>query len=340
MVQQFKGRAGRYAILFVLGLAAGFGIHDWLSPGPGTVDGLPAMAEAASAQGEQPTSAHYVCPMHPDVVSDKPGNCPKCGMTLVPRKAEAMDAALSHAEADASAVSVPGGMVSQLGVRTAKVQRGRLERRLDAFGAYFEITAQPFRGTVQSIDPGAKNLVLAQVFEGEAKLVRVGQEAEVRFTGLAPRVWKGRVESVDPQINQGTHTLQFRVAVDVEPGTVMPGTSARVRLAVDPVENVLLVPREAVIATARADRVVVALDGGRFEPREVVAEDPGEPQVIIRSGLTEGDRVVVSGQFLLDSEASLQAGLRRLGPGTGTDTDTDTGEADDTPSDRVLGEAR
>jgi len=81
---------------------------------------------------------------------------------------------------------------------------------------------------------------------------------------------------------------------------------------VDPVEDVLLVPREAVILTGKGARVVLARDSGRFEARAVDAEDLGGDEIVIRSGLDEGDLVVVSAQFLLDSEANLQAGLRRL----------------------------
>ena len=58
--------------------------------------------------------------------------------------------------------------------------------------------------------------------------------------------------------------------------------------------------------------MILALGGGRFQPREVEAEDLGEDEIVIRSGLREGEQVVVSAQFLLDSEANLQAGLKRL----------------------------
>jgi Cu(I)/Ag(I) efflux system membrane fusion protein len=58
--------------------------------------------------------------------------------------------------------------------------------------------------------------------------------------------------------------------------------------------------------------VILAQGEGRFQPRRVEAEDLGEDEIVIRSGLQEGDQVVVSAQFLLDSEANLQAGLRRL----------------------------
>jgi hypothetical protein len=91
--------------------------------------------------------------------------------------------------------------------------------------------------------------------------------------------------------------------------------SALVVVEAEPLADVLLVPREAVILTGKGARVVVAQDGGRFQQRQVQAEDLGEDEMVIHSGLEEGERVVVSAQFLLDSEANLQAGLSRLSGG-------------------------
>jgi hypothetical protein len=303
-------RLAPFLILFALGVGAGIIAHAWWATPPTEPDaGRPA---ADSGLGPRHTAVRYVCPMHPEVVRDAPGACPICGMDLVPRAPSPEDGRAKE-HTGVPALALAPGITNRLGVRTAKVQRGSLQRWLDAFGTYFEVTAQGFRGAVDSTDLGAKDLVLAQVFEGEAPLLRVGQEAEVRFTGLGPRLWRGTVESLDPQVNQGTHTLQFRVAVDLEGAAVKPGTSARVRVAVDAIKDVLLVPRDALIATARADRVILARGDGRFEPKEVMAENLGEGQIIIRAGLAEGDEVVVSGQFLIDSESSLQAGLSRLG---------------------------
>jgi Cu(I)/Ag(I) efflux system membrane fusion protein len=154
-------------------------------------------------------------------------------------------------------------------------------------------------------------VVLAQVPERNALFVQPGQTAWVRLPSLGAEAWKGTVESVDPQVNQAARTLQFRVSME-QALNVKPGMVARVTVAIDPVPDALLVPRDAVIATSRSSRVVVALGAGRFTPRKVVTEDVGDDEVIIRSGLNEGDEVVVSGQFLLDSEANLQAGLQRL----------------------------
>jgi Cu(I)/Ag(I) efflux system membrane fusion protein len=78
---------------------------------------------------------------------------------------------------------------------------------------------------------------------------------------------------------------------------------------------VLSVSREAVIRTGHGDRVVLALGDGRFQPRAVVVGLEGGERVEVLSGLAEGDVVVASAQFLLDSEANLRAGLQRLAGG-------------------------
>lgn len=247
--------------------------------------------------------------MHPQVVSTEQGRCPICGMDLVAREAEDAEADPQVA-ADAEevpAISVPDGVVNQLGVRTAAVRRGTLDLEVQGFGAFARST-------------GASTLlVVAQVFEREAPLLRQGQAARVRLPSLGSREWGGTVTSIETQINPSTHTLQFRVSVDAEGAQVPAGATAMVSVTVDTVADVLLVPREAVIVTGKGTRVVVAQGGGRFQPRAVAAEDFGGEELVIRAGLEEGEPVVVSAQFLLDSEANLQAGLKRLSGGrTGT----------------------
>lgn len=270
-----------------------------------------------AAQHQHPT---YVCPMHPQVVSAQTGRCPICGMDLVLRNREAVEPMGSDNDAAVS-VRVPSAVVNQLGVRTATVRRGTLARQVEGFGSFLGIASRGFRPANRASDPNlgdpgaAPSMLVAQVFERDAPRVHLGQTARVRFPYLGAKAWTGTVSTVETQVNPNTRTLQFRVSVDLEGASVPGGITALVTLEVDPVTDVLLVPREAVILTGKGAHVILAKGEGRFQPREVEAEDLGGDEMVIRSGLQEGDQVVVSAQFLLDSEASLRAGLSRLAGG-------------------------
>ena len=290
----------------------------------------PAEEEIVPAQtaDQEHGSTTYVCPMHPQVMSEEPGKCPICGMDLVEKKSQggmphshSHDTSHAHMQMESvPTITVPTAVVNQLGVRTAPVVRGTLQRQVEGFGIFVRSTVQGYRSSyhgspAKANDPSISTsalLVQGQVFERQAPLLHIGQTVKVHVPGMGSKEWEGKLIGLESQVNQTTHTQVFHVSVAPDAASVPPGMNANLLVEVEPIRNALLVPREAVIVTGKGARVIVALGDGRFQQRRVDAEDFGEEQIVVRSGLQDGERVVTSAQFLLDSEANLQAGLQRL----------------------------
>ncbi|MCO6414500.1 MAG: efflux RND transporter periplasmic adaptor subunit [Thiogranum sp.] len=166
--------------------------------------------------------------------------------------------------------------------------------------------------------------LLVDVFERHADWVAEGQPAEVRMSYLPGKVWEGKVEFVYPTVDPKTRTLRARLLFDNADAALKPDMYADVRVFAGPEHDVLSVPREALIRTGESERVIIALGDGKFSAREVVAGIESGDWVEIISGIKEGDNVVTSGQFLIDSEASLKASFNRMG------SDDIQGESDTT----------
>jgi len=154
--------------------------------------------------------------------------------------------------------------------------------------------------------------LLAEVFEKQADWIREGQPAEVTLAYLPGRVWEGKVEYVYPSLNQKTRTLKVRLRFDNPDESLKPNMFADVTIFSGPREDIIVIPRAALIRTGREERVILALGEGRFQPRSVVAGMESGDWVEIKHGLDAGENVVTSGQFLIDSEASLKASLQRM----------------------------
>ena len=154
--------------------------------------------------------------------------------------------------------------------------------------------------------------VEAEVFERQAPLVKVGLPVTISLDYLPGRQWRGRVDYVYPSLDEKNRTLRVRLRFANEDRTLKPNMFAQVEIEADPVEDALVVPREAVIRTGGEDRVVLALGQGRFRSTAVKLGRVGERDAEILEGLVAGDTVVVSAQFLLDSESSKRADLMRM----------------------------
>ena len=156
--------------------------------------------------------------------------------------------------------------------------------------------------------------LLVEVFERQAGWVKTGQVAEVRIRALPDRAWSGKVEYIYPDLDPTTRTLRARLRLDNSERLLMPNMYAHVDIHGEPRKEVLTIPHEALIHGAGMTRVVISLGNGRFEVREIRTGMESDDRVEVLSGLKEDEEIVVSAQFLIDSEASLNAGLQRLQP--------------------------
>ena len=154
----------------------------------------------------------------------------------------------------------------------------------------------------------------AEVPESMAHRVRPGTQAEARASAFPEVVFQGKVTAILPEVSATTRTLKARVEVANPGGKLVPGMFARVTFAPVEKKDVLMIASEAVIRTGTRDVVMVAGPEGKYAPVEVEIGAEAGGQTEIRKGLKAGDKVVVSGQFLVDSEASLKGIETRLRP--------------------------
>ena len=364
---------------------------------------------------------YWKAPMDPNFRSDEPGKSPM-GMELVPVYADEVDD-------EPGVVSIDATSINNLGVRTAKAERGPLSRRIETVGyvGYDEDTVQHVHTRVDgwierletkaSGDPVKKGQllfelysptlvnaqeeyltalrsnntlllkaskerltafgvnaneiarldkersirqrvrvtaasdgviahlgvregifvtpsteimsiaeldtiwVLAEVFERQAAWVKAGQKASVELDYVPGETWHGEVDYVYPELDPKTRTLKVRLRFDNASTVLRPNMFARVSIMGDDIGDVVHVPREALIRGGKVNRVVVALGGGRFKAQPVSIGIESGDRVAILHGLSHGDEVVTSGQFLIDSESNIEAALSRMSPDTEMDSD-------------------
>ena len=268
---------------------------------------MPGAASVADSAKKERKVLYWTDPMTPGFKSDKPGKSPFMDMELVP---------VYEDETGAVVVSVRPEIVQNLGVRTYTVARGGQARRVAVTGYLFR-DAQGNASVAGGGTPGATDArrlaVLVDLIDRDASFVRVGQRAEVRVADVPDRTWSGTVEKVEADMDIGARTLKARVRLDRGDTALKPNMYAEVAiLGTAAGKQALFVPREALIRTGSRNAVVLALGSGRFQPVEVTPGVESDDWIEIRHGIKEGDVVVTSGQFLIDSEASVRASFSRM----------------------------
>ncbi|KWU24599.1 efflux RND transporter periplasmic adaptor subunit [Burkholderia cenocepacia] len=228
---------------------------------------------------------------------------------------------LDAARARMRALSIPDAMIAALD-RTGRAQTHVVLSAPES-GVVSELNvrdgAMVAPGQTLAKIAGLSTLwLIVEVPEALALNVQPGMSVDATFAVDPARHFSGRIREVLPGISTGSRTLQARVEIDNASLKLTPGMLMRVKVAAQEKASRLLVPSEAVIATGRRTIVIAKHGDGRLQPVSVtVGNDVGGDTEVL-GGLNEGDTVVASGQFLIDSEASLKSVLPRLERAAGT----------------------
>ena len=151
-----------------------------------------------------------------------------------------------------------------------------------------------------------------EVFAGQVSLIKLGDKAVMSLDYFPGKKWIGQIDFIYPEMNASNRTLKVRLQFDNPTGQLKPNMFTSVTLTPQLNKNVLQVPREAVIYAGNMNRVVLALGNGKFKSVLVHLGLENKDSVEVLSGLSEGQKIVTSAQFLLDSESSISADFDRM----------------------------
>ncbi len=232
---------------------------------------------------------------------------------------------IAHSANDPKLVEAARHRLGLFGLSEAQIVRiekaGQVERRIDYYAPFDGYVMELGTRQGAAVGPGATlfqlaNLssvwMIAEVPETQAAWIKTGDPAEVEVPALPGQRCNAKVDYLYPELTQTTRTLKVRIIVNNPHNLLRPGMFATAHLQGSTRENVLTVPTEAVIKTGTRSIIVVADDATHFRPTRVRigAEHGGRSEIL--EGLTLGQKIVASGQFLIDSEANLRAAFDNL----------------------------
>lgn len=162
--------------------------------------------------------------------------------------------------------------------------------------------------------------VIADIYQYELPWVKVGQKVDIELSYSSGKKFRGTVTYIYPMLSMETRTAKVRVEVRNTPALEFkPEMFATVQIASPIVVNAVAVPDQAIIRSGERNIAVIALGGGYFDPREVKLGVTADGYVQILDGVKEGEKIVVSSQFLIDSESNLKAAVSKMAGHAGMD---------------------
>jgi len=207
--------------------------------------------------------------------------------------------------------------------RVAEIEAtGEIHRTLTVFAPADGVVMQRMHGLDgMAIRPGMELLHIvdlgslwlrAEVYEHQLPWLDIGSSAEVTFDYMPGEAFSGRVRYIEPEVSPETRTVTLTLELPNPSGKLRVGMFATVNFAPVETANALTIPSQAVIRSGTRNIAVVDLGMGRFAPREVILGAEADGFVEVVDGLSDGDRIVVSAQFLIDSESNLRAAIGSL----------------------------
>ena len=155
--------------------------------------------------------------------------------------------------------------------------------------------------------------VQADIYEQDLSYIKLGQEAKVTLAYMPDREFRGRVTYIYPNVDEKTRTARVRMEFHNPGYFLKPGMFATVKIASELMPSALLIPDMSILRSGEITTVFVALDGGKFDPRTVTLGPQAENDMYqVLSGVSEGERIVASGQFMLDSESQLREAIQKM----------------------------
>ena len=199
---------------------------------------------------------------------------------------------------------------------------GKVRRTLTLYAPYDGIVTMKMVRQGQFIKSGMELLMLndiskvwvyADIYEYELPWVKIGQKAKIILPYVGSDPIASEISTIYPYVDPKTRTVKARFDIDNPDFALKPDMYVNVRLETQPVKNALTIPAEAVLHSGEIETVFVALGDGKFEPRQVktgVQNEDGDIEII--QGLLDGDHVVTSAQFMLDSESKLREAIQKM----------------------------
>jgi Cu(I)/Ag(I) efflux system membrane fusion protein len=156
----------------------------------------------------------------------------------------------------------------------------------------------------------------AEIFESQASQVNIGDKATMQVDSFPGQTWQGEVDYIYPELNAAIRTLKVRIKIANPDERLKPNMFATLTLDSQQQADSIQVPREAIIRSGTLDRIVLAKGDGQYQSIKITLGRESAGYVEVLAGLNEGDEIVTSAQFLLDSESSLTADFSRIGSPT------------------------